>query len=110
MLQKRFLSHALTCRTTHTYTQARPQRGMHIQGRGFPSSKSKAQALWLMPGHPRQEKQGSDLDGGSQCGGLNKPGPGSSSIRGVALLEEVRPCWRKFATVGLGFESFRLAA
>lgn len=52
MLQKRFLSHALTCRTTHTYTQARPQRGMHIQGGGFPSSKSKAQTLWLMPGHP----------------------------------------------------------
>lgn len=75
MLQKRFLSHALTCKTTHTYTQARPQRGMHIQGRGFPSSKSKAQALWLMPGHPRQEKQGSDPDGGSQGVRVEKGAP-----------------------------------
>lgn len=65
MLQKRFLvTHAHVQDHTHLHTQARPQRGMHIQGRDFPSSESKAQALWLMPGPPWQEKQGSELDGG----------------------------------------------
>jgi hypothetical protein len=41
----------------------------------------------------------------TQCGGLNKLGPGSGSIRGVALLEEVRPCWRKSVTVGVGLRA-----
>ena len=42
------------------------------------------------------------------CGNLNGTGPhkpiGSGIFEGVALLEWVWTCWRKYITVGAGFE------
>ena len=40
------------------------------------------------------------------CGDVNMFGPWEVALLGsVALLEEVRPCWRKCVTVGVGFEN-----
>jgi hypothetical protein len=40
------------------------------------------------------------------CGGLNMFGPWEVSVLGgVASLEWMWPCWRKFITVGVGFEA-----
>ena len=39
-----------------------------------------------------------------QRGGLNMLGPGSGTIRRLALLEQVQPCWSRCVTVGVGFE------
>lgn len=49
MLQKRFLSHTLTCKSTrvhtHTHTRPRPQRGMHIPGEGLSKLKLRCSGL-----------------------------------------------------------------
>ena len=35
---------------------------------------------------------------------------GGALLGGVASLEWVWPCWRKYVTVGVGFETFLLAS
>ena len=35
---------------------------------------------------------------------------GAALLGGVAMLEEVCPCWKKHVTLGVGFESLLLAA
>jgi hypothetical protein len=51
------------------------------------------------------------------CGGLTMLGPGNDTIRrcglvgvGVASLEWMWPCWRKYVTMGVSFETLLLAA